>query len=151
MINVKISGIKKLNYFENIDTITKKELSKKTIQFSKFVQKSAKLRAPRFSGQLAESIKVVKINDLKVLVVVDSPYGAAQEYGFTPNFLSSGMAVKGGYRIGDWMQAKGISGFGITPSGKPHPFIKPAVEKGLSNLPNMLQNMATKIANGAMK
>jgi len=106
-------------------------------QFMEIVQISAKLRAPKFTGQLAESI-VVKKRDDKWTLTVDSPYGWFQEYGFTPNFLPADMPVEGGYRIGDWMAAKGMSGFGFIPSGDAQPFVAPAFEEALALLPLML-------------
>ena len=113
-------------------------------EFSKFVQKSAKLRAPKDTRELANSITVTHPKKNRFEVTVTSPYGIFQEYGFTPRFLSAGMPVHGGYRIGDWMAAKGISGFGIVPSGKPQPFIQPALAQGLINLPTLIQRHLTK-------
>jgi len=40
------------------------------------------------------------------------------------------------------MQSKGITGRGIKPSGKPQPFILPALELNLSRLPNLLSQGA---------
>ena len=140
MIQIQIQGLDRVNSFlvklpKNVVT----EIELAGDEFSKFVQKSAKLRAPRFSGQLAESITVTHPKKNRIEVNVNSPYGIFQEKGFTPRFLPSNLVVNGGYRIGDWMKHKGISGFGIKPSGRPHPFIKPALEVGLSNLPNLIQ------------
>ena len=108
-------------------------------RFMSFVQKSAKMRAPRFSGQLADSIIFKRVKSGSWKLTVGSPYGWFQEYGFRGTFLPAGMPVRGGYRIGDWMEAKGLGGFGMKPSGIPHPFIEPALEGGLNRLPNMLQ------------
>ena len=115
------------------------EVDKTQGTFMKEVQKMAQMLAPNFSGQLAESITYKKNNRNNWQLTVGAPYGWFQEHGFNGEFLSAGMAVAGGYRIGDWMQAKGMSGFGFRPSGEPHPFVAPAFEEGLNLLPVLLQ------------
>jgi hypothetical protein len=117
-----------------------KEIDSVQGNFMSFVQKSAKLRAPRFSGQLADSIVFKKNNRNNWQLSVLSPYGWFQEHGFTGKFLPGSMPVMGGYRIADWMAAMGLNGFGFRPSGIPHPFVEPALESGLNRLPNMLQD-----------
>ena len=140
MIQIKIQGLDKTNkLLANLPKNLNNELLRKSEDFTRLVQKSAKLRAPRFTGQLAESIKVFK-DGKTIKLIVESPYGIFQETGFTPKFLPSAMPVLGGYRIMDWMQAKGIKGRGIMPRGIPHPFIMPALEKGLSILPSRLMS-----------
>jgi hypothetical protein len=130
---------------------TEKEIDKTDGEFISFVQKSAKLRAPRFSGQLVDSINKKKTSKYSWELTVESPYGWFQEQGFRGVFLPAGMPVQGGYRIGDWMEAKGISGFGFRPSGIAHPFVGPAFESGLNHLPNMLQNAVFKAAKESAK
>lgn len=110
----------------------------------RFVQKSAKLRAPRLTGQLAESIIIRKRGDKEIVITVESPYGIFQEEGFTPHWISSDMPDRVGGIVG--------SSYGIFPPqktlffvAKHKPFIKPALEAGLSNLPNRL-SQATKKA-----
>ena len=125
---------------KNVDN----EVDKTEGDFMSFVKKSAKLRAPRFSGQLAESINKFQNKKGQWELIVESPYGWFQEHGFEGKFLLAGMPVQGGYRIGDWMQAKGMEGFGFRPSGIAHPFVQPALESGLNHLPNMLSNAVKK-------
>lgn len=115
-------------------------------KFMTFVQKSAKLRAPRFSGQLAESIHKTKLSFGSWELTVDSPYGWFQEYGWTPRGLAVMTPSRSGYLVGDWMQAHGLIGFGMTPFGDPHPFIQPAFESGMEHLPQIMQEAVLKAA-----
>jgi hypothetical protein len=141
MIQIEMHGLEEVQkMLLELPEHTEIEIDKAQKDFMSFVQKYAKLMAPKFSGQLAESIVFKQTKKNIYQLTVESPYGFFQEYGFTGRFLSAGMPVQGGYRIGDWMAAKGIKGFGIKPSGRPHPFIQPALESGLNHLPSMLQN-----------
>jgi hypothetical protein len=114
--------------------------------FMTFVQKSSKLRAPRFSGQLAESIHKYKISFGKWELSVDSPYGWFQEVGWQARPLSAFTPSRSGYLVWDWMQGHGFSGGGVTPLGEPHPFVTPAFESGMNALPTIMQNAVFKAA-----
>lgn len=152
MVQIEIYGLEKVHkMLLQLPKNTEKEVNKVQDSFMAFVQKSAKIRAPRFSGQLAESIVYKQTKKNTFQLTVDSPYGWFQEHGFDGKFLSANLPVAGGYRIGDWMAAKGMTGFGFRPSGVAHPFIGPAFEAGLSRLPNMLQNAAYKAAKESAK
>ena len=147
MVAIKLIGIERTQkMLINLPKNTLKEIDKTEGAFIKFVQKSAKLRAPRFSGQLASSIEGFNLKKGNWALIVESPYGWFQEHGFTGKFLPYEMPVRGGYLIGNWMEAKGIAGPGIIPSGIPHPFVAPAFEMGLNRLPFMLQNAMYKAA-----
>ena len=141
VIQIQMFGLEKVQkMFLELPEELNKKIDLVQNNFMALVQKSAKLRAPRFSGQLADSIifKRNKKNNWQLTVL--SPYGFFQEYGFIGRFLPANMPVRGGYRIGDWMEFKVMAGFGFKPSGIPHPFIQPALESGLNRLPNMLEN-----------
>jgi hypothetical protein len=151
-VTIQMYGLEKVQkMLVELPKNVEKEIDKTEGDFMRFVQKSAKLRAPRFSGQLAESINFRSLKKGTYKLAVESPYGWFQENGFRGVFLPSDLPVAGGYRIGDWMSAKGMSGFGFRPSGKPHPFIGPAFESGLTRLPNMLQNAVYKAAKESVK
>ena len=114
-----------------------REIMKVADQFMRAVQKSAKLRAPRFTGRLAESIKVRKTKKHEITLIVDSPYGMYQEEGFAPHFIHSSMSDRMGNMVGAL--------FGVYPPAqmfflvKRHtPFVKPALEFGIRHLPEML-------------
>lgn len=138
-VTIKMYGLEKVQrLFANLDEELNQQIDKAQERFMALVQKSAKLRAPRFSGQLADSIVFKKNNKNNWQLTVGSPYGWFQEHGFEGKFLPANMPVLGGYRIADWMAAMGLNGPGFKPSGIPHPFIEPALESGLNHLPNML-------------
>jgi len=151
-IQIQMFGLEKAKkIFLELPGHTEIEIDKAEGEFMAFVQKSAKLRAPRLSGQLAESIEKRQDKKGTWTLFVGSPYGWFQEHGFTGKFLPADLPVQGGYRIGDWMAAKGLTGFGFTPSGIAHPFIAPAFESGLNRLPSMLQNAIYKAAKESAK
>ena len=82
MISVEIRGLKEVNSFLRVfPNNVSKEIGTEQFEFMKRVQKSAKLRVPRFTGQLAESISVKKTGKNIVILTVDSPYGIFQETG----------------------------------------------------------------------
>lgn len=114
-----------------------------TKQIASKLQKSAKLRAPRASGQLAASISVSPIKN-GFLMAVNSPYGVYQEEGFAPHVISGKTPSRAGYRFIDWLQAKGYSG----PEGvgfvvkKSKPFVRPALNKAIAELNNDCRNAA---------
>lgn len=128
-----------------------KEVDKAQNEFMSFVQKSAKLRAPRFSGQLAESITKAQLRIGKWQLTVESPYGFFQEYGWNARVLSQNTNSRSGYLVGDWMSAHGFSGTGVKPRGIAHPFISLALDSGLNHLPTLLQKAAYKAALGRKK
>lgn len=138
---VTIIGIERCHHMlVSLPMNTLKSVDGAEDKFMTFVQKSAKLRAPRFSGQLAESIHKYKISFGKWELSVDSPYAWFQEVGWQARPLSFFTPSRSGYLVGDWMQGHGFTGGGITPIGEPHPFITPAFESGLDHLPNIMQN-----------
>lgn len=140
MVSIKMFGIDEVRRtMVKLPVNVEKKIDKTEGEFMKHVQMIAKLLAPNFTGQLAESITYKKNNRNNWQLTVGSPYGWFQEHGFEGKFLGAGMPVEGGYRIGDWMEAKGMQGFGFKPSGVAHPFVKPAVDSGLNHLPSMLQ------------
>lgn len=149
---IKMVGLEKVQrIFANLDEELNKQIDRAQGTFMAFVQKSAKLRAPRFSGQLAESIIFKKNNRNNWQLSVLSPYGWFQEHGFEGKFLPASMPVEGGYRIIDWMANMGLNGSGFRPSGIPHPFIEPALNAGLRRLPEMLSQATYKAVQESAK
>ena len=107
-------------------------------EFSKLVQKSAKLRAPRDTGRMARSIIVFKEGKSWVLEV-QSPYGRFQEEGFRPHWIHTDQ-ITGSNKLEQIYGGK--RGFIFV--SKFTPFIKPALAQGLINLPNLIQRHLTK-------
>lgn len=142
-IMIKVSGIRNVNrYMARLPKNVNDEVAKAGETFMRFVQKSAKLRAPRWTGQLANSILFNKVSKSMTLTV-KSPYGVFQEFGFKPHFVNANTSTRSGFRIGDWMRERGISSSGILVR-KHKPFITPALERGLSNLDVLLNQHVEK-------
>ena len=113
-------------------------LKKDTILFAKMIQKSAKLRAPRWTGKLAESINV-KSNKKGAMVEVGQPYGAAQEFGFKPHYVQLYRPTGSGGVVADWVASKGVMPAKNSIFVKKNkPFILPAVQKVSSQIPDLL-------------
>lgn len=139
-IVVKIKGLEKTQKF--IVEFPKK-LEKNIINvqkdFCSLVQKSAKLRSPRITGELANSIKI-ELKNKEINVVVDSPYAYFEEFGFRPHWIHSSMDNRMGRKVGDILGKNGF--IYVQWSGKP--FIQPAMEIGLNKIDFMLENAVTK-------
>jgi|GEM_PF-2381908 len=135
VVQLQIKGLKRLNRsLLQLPASMEKEIMIKSEEFMKRVQKSAKLRAPRFTGRLAESIKVIKNKKNEIQIIVDSPYGYFQEFGFKPHFIHSDLSDRMGGTVGGLFNKQNSLFF----VSKNKPFITPALEHNLSNLPNML-------------
>jgi len=135
VVQLQIKGLKRLNRsLLQLPASMEKEIMIKSEEFMKRVQKSAKLRAPRFTGRLAESIKIIKNKKNEIQIIVDSPYGYFQEFGFKPHFIHSDLSDRMGGTVGGLFNKQNSLFF----VSKNKPFITPALEHNLSNLPNML-------------
>ncbi len=132
VIVVNIRGVKRVNNFLiRLTRNTEKEVKNEMMEFNKFVQKSAKLRAPRDTGDLAKSINV-RENKNQIIISVDSPYGIFQEKGFRPHWVHADMPDRRGNTIGSVLNRRG---FIYVRNFKP--FIIPALESALTRLPMM--------------
>jgi len=126
---VKINNLDKVQkLFLELPKKQEKVVNKNGLAFMKSVRRSAKLMAPRDTGELAESIKLkptkVKGKTKQYLLEVSAWHASFQEYGFKPHFapiLNSSKMAPGVYFV-----------------KKNTPFIKPAIEKNLSRF---LQNL----------
>jgi len=134
MMQIKLKGLEKTQQFlVQLPKSMNKEIMQVSDTFMRSTQKSAKLRAPRLTGRLADSIEFKKIKN-QILLIVNSPYGYFQEYGFTPHFIHSDMSDRMGGTVGG-LFGRFNSFFWVA---KHKPFIQPALEQNLSNLPNLL-------------
>lgn len=113
----------------------------------KAVQKSAKLRSPRFTGALAQSIRYIKLKN-QFKIIVESPYGIFQEFGFRPHYVQLMRSTRAGLVVADWAATKGIKDWkGSIFVSKHKPFIMPALELNIAKLPMMLSQGAKKAIN----
>lgn len=129
----------------NLEKKLVKEIDKTNGQFMRDVKKSAKLLAPRNTGELANSIILTKIKDGYILEV-KSPYGAKQEEGkglpyrddtFKPRRdvkHKPGSIIKGG----NVTSGKGVVVRRYTP------FVKPALERHIGKLAQQLDSATKK-------
>lgn len=123
MTRVEVTNLERVEKL--ILELPKKEdkvLSKGNEKFIRDVQRSAKLMAPRDTGELATSIKrrktKIKGKTKQYLLEVTAPHASFQEYGFQPHFAfirNSSKLIPGVYFV-----------------QKNTPFIRPAIEKNLS-------------------
>ena len=137
MITMQIKGINQLNKFiVELPKNTEKEVMKVSEEFMRSTQKSAKLRAPRRTGELADSIIVSK-KGKDILLQVFSPYGIFQEEGYRGHWVHAGLPTRNSLgTIGD---ALNFAGFMYLKGSEGKHFIQFALEKNLSNLQNLLQ------------
>ena len=139
-INVQVKGInKEMKFWVNLPPNLRKEIRKSQKIFMRDIQKSAKLRAPRWTGKLARSIIVKELNKNTVMLTVNSPYGAFQELGFKPHYVELRRSTRSGHVVADWAATKGVKGqTGSIFVSKFKPFIRPALEMNLSRLSQKL-------------
>ncbi len=152
---MKIKGLKRTNRFLiDLPFKLRREINLAGETFMKNVQKSAKLRAPRWKGTLAQSIKVrkeIKGKDKgQIILEVGASYGIFQEKGFRPHRVGAWRSTRSGFSVRDWMREHNASGTGIFVK-KHTPFIRPALEHQLSNLPNLLSQHTNKAIKGAKR
>ena len=140
MIKIKIHGLKETQSFlSKLPANLNKEVVIKSEEFMRFVQKSAKLRAPRDTGFLASQIKLTKSGMNFILDTGEAYYAYYQEFGFRPHIIPfdyfkqhlTSPNIPGQYSQGKNVFVN-VSNF--------HPFLFPALEVGLSNLPNFIKN-----------
>jgi hypothetical protein len=143
MIKITTRGTRRTSrYLRNLPKNITNAIDEHNMEFSKAVQKSAKLRAPRDTGDLAKSI-TMKSGSKKgeYHINVDSPYGRYQEFGFKPHFIGYGKPTK---NSAGTIQPKGnAKGPGIWVS-KYTPFITPALEHQLARIQTTLTNAINK-------
>jgi hypothetical protein len=139
MISVEIRGLNQLNGFlTNLPRELRTELNKESGNFMMDVRKSAKLRAPRDTGELANSIIVYEEGKGNWVLEVQSPHGGYQEEGFRPHFIYSNNGMVMG-RKSNKFWADGLHWV-----SKHTPFVQPALERNLSNLSQRMSEATTK-------
>ena len=144
MIQIQLRGLTQVNRFiRNLPKELNKEINDESGQFMKDVRKSAKLRAPRDTGRMAQSIVVIKKGKQWILSV-ESPYGRYQEEGFKPHYFITDPGRPGFQTnklpLGQWVKVSKFT-----------PFVKPALEKNLSKLSQKLTNATTRAISRSKK
>jgi len=110
------------------------------MEFMRFVQKSAKLRAPRVTGFLSQQIKLKKSKKGNIITLDtgEAYYAYWQEVGFASHIIPSAY-------FSQHMGSPNIPGRPETRFrkfarvSKHTPFMMPALQVGMVNLPNILK------------
>lgn len=140
MVVINFNGVGELNkWIIKLTPEINKEILKKSNDWMNFVQKSAKIRAPRMTGELANSIvKFKKGNTITILVT--SPYGIYVNSGFRAHFVNADTLTRNS--LGTIGNAYGIpNGIPIFIKGySGSHFIEKSVESAISNLPKMIED-----------
>lgn len=114
MVGITLRGDDEVRrYLLQLPAKLDKQLSRGNLDFMKRVKKSAKLRAPRASGELSSSIYLdltkSKGKTKQYKIVVDSPYGIYQELGYAPHWINALQSSKN--KLGTVGNALDIAGF----------------------------------------
>lgn len=147
MITIKIQGLDKVrNLFLRLSDSANKQLLKGSEEFMRDVQKSAKLRAPKSTGFLADQITIRKFGNSIILDTGQAYYAEFQEFGFSPHYIPSKYFEyhKIAPAVPGWVLSRNAFVF-YSLVAKHTPFMFPALQAQLPNLPNKLKN-AMKIA-----
>lgn len=140
MIRINIKELNKTRRFvRELPKKLDREITRTNTFFMKAVRKSAKLRAPKDTGELKDSIRLLPIrkgkNIKKWKLVVDAPHAIFQEVGFTPHVFFAGKTFN---------SAKMMPGRKYYVS-KWKPFIEPALQKQLSKFDNRLSRAVGRV------
>lgn len=141
MVQVYVKGVAQVHkLFTNLPKQMNIEIGKQGESFMRSTQKAAKLRAPKFTGALSQSIRYIKLKN-QWRIVVESPYGAFQEFGFRPHYVQLNRPTRAGMVVADWAAAKGLRDWkGSIFVSKHKPFIMPSLELNIAKLPMMLSH-----------
>jgi len=141
---IQVKGIKQVQAMMDVlpNELNKELGNKAPKEILTRIQKSARIRAPKWTGKLAESINLKrpygKRKEWKL--VVESPYAIFQEFGFRPHGVQLFRSTRSGLTVADWAASKGIDpkkGV-LFVSGTPQPFMIPALQSNLGAIPNIL-------------
>ena len=133
MVIKMIGGERISRILTNLGPKLNKAVLKAEGQWLKIVKKSAKIRAPHMTGELAESI-VIKKGRKNWMLVVGSPYGRFQEMGFKGHLVSSSASTRNS--LGTIGSAYGIPGkvpILIKSSPGKH-FVRDAIQENMKKL-----------------
>ena len=151
MITVKVTGTDKV--YKMITELPRQlntQIQKSNLKLGSYIQKNAKLRAPRDTGFLASQIRVYKRGKDVVIDTGQAYYAYYQEYGYTPHFIPTEY-------IFQHRQSPNIPGQYVSnPTGfvfvsRSKPFMVLAVEAGLSRLPMFVNEGIKKAINNARR
>lgn len=132
VIKTNISGV--MSRLKGIGRALNKEISDANGDFMRGVKKSAKLRAPRDTLRMKDSIRIIKTKNGWDLEVT-SRYAYFQEMGFRPHWIHSDMID----------ESRKLTRYGFFFVKKSKPFVRPALDHNLKGFSRILKS-ATKQA-----
>jgi len=149
MVGVNIIAMankEKKKFYGSIGPALRKATKEYREQLAKDIQKSAKLRAPRWTGNLARSIKVRIENRDKIIVEATAPYAAAQEFGFRPHFVYAETSARNqGLLVAHWLQAKiGTIYHKVYVKHRGHGYMVPALEFHIAKFAQQMEEKLDK-------
>lgn len=109
------------------------------------VRDQMRQRAPVDTGNLRDSIAILKIAGRYEIGPVNVPYAAAQEYGAKPHVI---IASPGKVLVFTINGEKKFATKVNHPGNKPHPYIRPAGEWAHENLPEMIAVSGARLLKG---
>ena len=138
-MTIRVEGLNKFSGFiRNLPKNLDKGIGKESESFMGDVQKSAKLRAPRDTKGLKDSIHVELTGKNEWTLFVDSPHGVFQEEGFRPHWIHSDLITN----------SNKLTGKGFFFVSKSTPFVRPALEHNLSKLAQRMGNATQRAVKG---
>lgn len=150
-ITIQVKGLRRTQkMMAQLPKTMSHEIMRVSEQFMRAVQKSAKLRAPRVTGFLAGQITLRKKGKEIILDTGEAYYAYYQEFRFTPHIIPKEY-------LQQHLTSPNIPGqFVSKPTGfiwvsKHKPFMIPALEMNITNLPNLLIKGAKKAIDKARK
>lgn len=160
MMQLQINGLKRVNnMIIKLPQKLQKEIMDESSSFLGDVRKSAKLRAPRFSGYLASSIFIIEKGDKQVGLKVTAPWALQQETGAgLPRYVSikhlkswfGASRTRGVQKVAQGAP-KGKGGKGMVVVRKYKPFVKPALEHNINKLTTRMSNATIRAINKSRK
>jgi hypothetical protein len=140
MIQIQITGLDKVQKFlAELPKQVENEVMNKSEEFMRLVQKFAKLRAPKYTGFLADQITVTKKGKVITLDTGQAYYAYYQEFGFTPHIIPADYFRQHMlYPNIPGTPVENISLFRLV--RKNTPFLFPALKSGLNQLPMLLKS-----------
>lgn len=165
-MQIRVQGLNKVvRGMSQLPKSVSKMTDRETTLLMRRIQKSAKLRAPRWSGHLAESITLTIPKRGKLakqwVLTVGAPYGIFWELGFRPHWVRLDRSTRSGATVADWAADKGLTDInapisrGSLPVGfsRPtkRPFIRPAFEKNIRTFGQKLDRSLKKAVQEAFR
>jgi len=163
MIKLEVQNLKRINHYLLKLLKLKKSILDQSDLFLKDVRKSARLLAPRFKGELANSITISKVGDKTIVLKATAPHASRMEFGKgLPAYVSIRTLLKSGWLVRTRKGYKSMSrtrGVRVVKGNMPpkkgyarithyKPFLSPALEKNLGKFSQRLNKRVSQTIRG---